>query len=406
MHLKEPEPSPPLTPSPPKDVTASDWAETETKQEKAHNCSSGKTKPKKAMTIVIALVSLATIVALVGLIACNRRNTSDGEVLTEPFAASDASFSLTVSVRIAGSGNSWSEDLITVNPGDTLDYLISYENTDEIDQADVVVRNHLPKNMAFVPGSVFLINTNNPSPGKNISDTIFSNGSNIGTYAGTITGSGTGANAYVTFQAVVPDNDDLEYSGENTLSNYAIINTADGGLYERIDVSVHKNEDRDKEISRPSQSPGQSSQADFTITQRVRFAHQTDWQTAITASPGDRIQYRIDFDNIGEATQNQVIIQVHLPTGIAYTNGSTFLINASFPRPGTNLLDDWIAKGQNIGNYTAGANAIIVFDAVVQGADAIVHEENLQETVALAFTEDGTKLATTGVIVLVPANPP
>ena len=144
-------------------------------------------------------------------------------------------FSIILKVRLVGQ-SSW-ENAITANPGDTLEYLISYSNTSETDHFGVVVRDFLPKNMVYVPGSVLLFNSNNPD-GLSISDSIFSNGSNIGNYAGTITGGGTGSNAYVMFQATVPSDDNLEYSGINTLRNYGIINTKYGGSYDCIDVYV------------------------------------------------------------------------------------------------------------------------------------------------------------------------
>jgi uncharacterized repeat protein (TIGR01451 family) len=97
--------------------------------------------------------------------------------------------------------NKWSANN-TAKPGDSLKYIVSYQNTSSQQQKQVVLRDTLPAQIHLQPGTTTLYNTNNPKGLKLNSDDIAGNGVNIGNY-------GAGANAYVVFQAKVADAADL-----------------------------------------------------------------------------------------------------------------------------------------------------------------------------------------------------
>lgn len=98
--------------------------------------------------------------------------------------------------EIKGETNKWSNNN-TAKPGDTLKYMITYQNTGNTQQNDVVIRDSLPPKMALVPGSTYLYNSTNPNGVKYNSDNITNGGIVIGNYA-------PGAGAYVTFEVTIP----------------------------------------------------------------------------------------------------------------------------------------------------------------------------------------------------------
>ncbi|MDB5166445.1 MAG: exported protein of unknown function [Candidatus Saccharibacteria bacterium] len=86
----------------------------------------------------------------------------------------------------------------TANPGDTLKYMITYENTGNTTAKNVIVRDNLPPNMTYVKGTTVVTNSNNPTGAKDTTDAVTVNGILIGDYA-------PGAKAYVVIQVKVAD---------------------------------------------------------------------------------------------------------------------------------------------------------------------------------------------------------
>jgi uncharacterized repeat protein (TIGR01451 family) len=102
----------------------------------------------------------------------------------------------------------------TANPGDTLKYLISYSNTGNTVQNNVVIRDNLPTKETIVPGTTFLANESHPNGVLVNNDAVTTTGINVGTY-------NPGANAYVTFQVKLADATALT-CGENTFINVGV----------------------------------------------------------------------------------------------------------------------------------------------------------------------------------------
>lgn len=116
--------------------------------------------------------------------------------------------------QLKGETNKWSASN-TANPGDTMRYMISYQNTGSSEQRAVVVRDTLPANMELVPGTTFITNAANPNGAKFESDAVTAGGINIGNYA-------AGANAFVTFEAKIAAADKLKCGG-NEFRNTAYV---------------------------------------------------------------------------------------------------------------------------------------------------------------------------------------
>lgn len=148
----------------------------------------------------------------------------------KPQFAAKGDFNVAKTVSKKGE-NKWQEN-INVQPGEVVDYRIRYENTGDVQQDNVAVKDQLPAHMSYVPGSSKLYTTQTPS-GKQLSDAIVTpQGVNIGSYA-------PGAVAYVVFQAKVAGADALE-CGNNKLTNKASITTDHGTKDDTADVTVPK----------------------------------------------------------------------------------------------------------------------------------------------------------------------
>jgi uncharacterized repeat protein (TIGR01451 family)/fimbrial isopeptide formation D2 family protein/LPXTG-motif cell wall-anchored protein len=127
----------------------------------------------------------------------------------------NSDFSVNKQVRKDGSGAAFAEST-NVMPGDTVNYRIEVKNTGAAAIDNVMLKDQLPQGMTFVPGTVKVLNANNPG-GAYIQDgdKIVTTGVNIGHYS-------PGSNALVIFNAKVAANAQLPTCGPNKLTNIAI----------------------------------------------------------------------------------------------------------------------------------------------------------------------------------------
>lgn len=145
----------------------------------------------------------------------------------------------------------------------------------------------------------------------------------------------------------------------------------------------------------------------FTLTKKVRLAGTTEWLDKVSAKVGDKLEYRIGYDNTGETVQNNVILRDTPPKGISYSKGSSTLKNATNPTGnGKAVGNDSLVtdKGVNIGNYTPKSNAFVYYSAVVTKDDLKCGENRLINT-ASASTDNGRKTDTAEVDVTVECKP-
>lgn len=111
--------------------------------------------------------------------------------------------------------------------------------------------------------------------------------------------------------------------------------------------------------------------SDFSIQKQVRLAGETEYKENVTAQPGDTLEYRIEYKNTGAIQQNDVVLKDTLPANVSYVPGSTTLKNAANPNGKTVSDNLTTATGINIGNYTAGSNAYVKFQAKVAAVEAL-----------------------------------
>lgn len=103
----------------------------------------------------------------------------------------------------------------TAKPGDTMKYIISYQNTGNTEQKQVVIRDSLPAKLELVPGTTKVYNASNGEGTAITNDNITNGGVVIGNY-------GPGANAYVIFEAKIAAADQLT-CGSNELRNVGVV---------------------------------------------------------------------------------------------------------------------------------------------------------------------------------------
>ncbi len=141
------------------------------------------------------------------------------------------SFDTKKEVRKAGE-TTWKKDVAT-KPGDTVEYQLTYKNTGDVRQNNVVVKDILPAGLTYEAGSTYLKNGSHPTPVKVSDNLTTSTGINISDYQ-------PGATAYIKFSAKVASNDKLAVCGPNTLVN-KVRTTVNGGYKEdTANVTVSK----------------------------------------------------------------------------------------------------------------------------------------------------------------------
>lgn len=143
----------------------------------------------------------------------NNESPSVGEISVEGSGSvsENSECAIHVSVRPAGTkGKNWT-DLLEVNVGDEVEYQIEYDNTSNETQHDVILRDYLPNNVEYIPGTTRLYNDLHDGDVYD-SDRLFTDdGIHIGSYE-------AGINGYIRFNAKIVDKD-LK-CGSNTLVNW------------------------------------------------------------------------------------------------------------------------------------------------------------------------------------------
>ncbi|MBR3320014.1 DUF11 domain-containing protein [Candidatus Saccharibacteria bacterium] len=127
-------------------------------------------------------------------------------------AVYDYDFSVSKLVRLAGE-TEWKKQ-VYAKPGDTVEYKITYKNTSDSREEDVVIFDKLGSNQTYIAGSTKLYNSNYKEGLALKSDGLTTTeGINIGAYD-------PGAAAVVTFSVKMKD-DNLGCGGDNVLRSWA-----------------------------------------------------------------------------------------------------------------------------------------------------------------------------------------
>ncbi len=129
---------------------------------------------------------------------------------------------------------------------------------------------------------------------------------------------------------------------------------------------------------------------DFTVNKQVRKNGATDgFKESVNVSAGDTVNYRIEVKNTGNHTLNNFNLKDQLPSGQSLVPGTVKIMNAK--NPGGAFVQDGdaiVESGINIGSYTAGSNALVIFNAKVNDNDQLpTCGENVMVNTAIAQPE-------------------
>lgn len=146
-------------------------------------------------------------------------------------------------VRNVTNGDKTFADTVEAKVGDTVEYQIYFNNTNDETLNNVIVRDVLPNNMELINGTTKLYNITYPKGFVFDANTITTTGVNIGNYA-------HGANAYIRFRAKVVDNSMV--CGTNKLVNWGQVGVDKNTIQDNAFVMVKKTEGCDKTTETPN----------------------------------------------------------------------------------------------------------------------------------------------------------
>lgn len=144
----------------------------------------------------------------------------------------DYDFTVEKQVRVVGAEDQTWKDAVDAKIGDKVEFLIQYKNTSDVPQTGVTIKDTLPSNLRFVPGSIYLKNATLKSYSRTDGDSLIANGLNIGNY-------GPGANAYIKFDAEVVDTGNLG-PGTNAIINWVQAGVGSTTRQDGARAIVHK----------------------------------------------------------------------------------------------------------------------------------------------------------------------
>ena len=134
-------------------------------------------------------------------------------------------------VRISGD-KEWTDTLEAVEIGDKVEFRIEYRNQSQNDRHnDVMIKDILPKNLQYVPGTTKLINKTHQDGLFTQSDAVVNNGLNIGSYPAQ-------SNAFVYFTAEVVDISLKD--GANVLVNWSQCGVGQATLQDYVILGLNK----------------------------------------------------------------------------------------------------------------------------------------------------------------------
>jgi len=113
-------------------------------------------------------------------------------------------------VRMKGEDSTKWRDTLTVNSGDHVQYLLTFQDNGSAPVNNIVLKDQLPTNITVDPGTVRWIDTNHPAPGAVVPDNYLFDqaGFGVGNY-------GVNGGGYVMFDATVHNDDQSVCSPKN-----------------------------------------------------------------------------------------------------------------------------------------------------------------------------------------------
>lgn len=125
----------------------------------------------------------------------------------------------------------WAKNISGLKAGDKVEYRIAYRNTSSHAVKNVMIKDIMPANMAYVPGTTALYNASTKGTWKTVKDGVVAGGINIGDY-------NPNGNAYLRFTAQVVDKSLV--CGTTKVVNWAQAGVGNKTKQDSADVYVNK----------------------------------------------------------------------------------------------------------------------------------------------------------------------
>lgn len=199
----------------------------------------------------------------------------------------DATVTILVRVRVPGikidkkvrvKGQTQWTTSNSAKPGETLEYLLTYQNAGNTIHKDVEIRDNLPQRITYVPGSTKLTNANGS---RTVADGVTTTGIIVGNY-------GPGANAHVTFEAKLPEADKLA-CGVTEFRNVGVAQPK--GMNEFYNTAITRVEKKCEEAKKPVCDALEvtvlGDRADRKIRATVRYSANGATLNSVTYNFGD-----------------------------------------------------------------------------------------------------------------------
>lgn len=282
-----------------------------------------------------------------------------------------------VGIREQGSTGTW-KDSITAEPGKS--YVVRmYVHNNAADNLNLVAKDvtakfNLPTNTAKSLQVNGFLSASNASPKEVYDHATFTSAQDFN----------------LAYQA-----NTLKYENNHFGSNGVAINesafTSTGALlgYDKLDGKIPGCFQYAGYLTFVVKPQFATPKTDFTVKKEVRKNGTGTFGENVEAKPGDKLNYRIAYTNTGDSQQKNVTLKDTLPKGITNVPGTVKIMNAANPNGAVVQNGDKLfSTGINIGAYTGGSNALVVFDATVDPNDKLpTCGNNILKNVASAQPE-------------------
>lgn len=323
--------------------------------------------PKRAAAIVTILVAAVVVPATLVAWGPTRPtftidNPADhitfNSITNNPNIGDERNF---VGIRETGTNNTWTDNM-DVQPGKSYTVRM-YVHNNAASSLNLVAENVTAKfNLPTETGKSIQVNgflsASNATPQEVYDHATFTNDTNFN----------------LAYQPGTLKYENNAFGASGTALNESIFTSAGVKLgYDKLDGKIPGCFQYAGYVSFVVKPQFPESSSDFTIKKQVRKDGATDgFKESVNVAPGDTVNYRVEFKNTGAGQLDDVVIKDTLPAGMSFVPGTVKILNANNPGGAVvNNGDKLVSSGINIGDYTGGSNALVIFDAKVKANDEL-----------------------------------